>query len=343
MLRTSAALLAGLALAALARADGPDPAVKAAIEKGLKRIEAGAGNYPTHRQCFSCHHQAMAVFSLTAARQRGFAVDADLLDAQVEFSLKTFHNREQIAKGRGVGGDSTAVGYVLNTLAAADHPADDTTAALVQYLLARQNRDGSWPVPAQRPPTMQSLFTNTALGLYALRRYGPARAEAGDEAHRKRIDAALGKARDFLVNGKPETTEDRVFRLRGLVWAGAEAKDVAGARDRLLEDQRDDGSWAQLAGLAGDAYATGTALVALRQAGLEAGHDAYRKGVKYLLDSQREDGSWVVQTRSKPLQVYFDNGDAGGKSQFISFAATNWAVLALLETIPPTPAEDNKP
>jgi hypothetical protein len=34
------------------------------------------------------------------------------------------------------------------------------------------------------------------------------------------------------------------------------------------------------------------------------------------------------------LQRYFDNGDAGGRSQFISFAATNWAVMALLEVVP---------
>src|SRR4051794_9660492 len=127
MVRTSAAILAGLALAAVGRAEGPDPAVKAAVEKALKRVEAGAGNYPTHRQCFSCHHQAMAIFSLTAARRRGLTVDADLLDSQVEFSLKTYRDHEPIARGRGVGGDSTAVGYVLNALAAADHPADDTT------------------------------------------------------------------------------------------------------------------------------------------------------------------------------------------------------------------------
>jgi len=55
--------------------------------------------------------------------------------------------------------------------------------------------------------------------------------------------------------------------------------------------------------------------------------------VKYLLRTQREDGAWVVQTRSRPLQAFFDNGDAGGKSQFISFAATNWAILALLELV----------
>ena len=51
----------------------------------------------------------MAVLSLTAARQRGFDIEADLVPKQVDFSLKTFRNRAQIAKGQGVGGDSTGV------------------------------------------------------------------------------------------------------------------------------------------------------------------------------------------------------------------------------------------
>jgi hypothetical protein len=75
-------------------------------------------------------------------------------------------------------------------------------------------------------------------------------------------------------------------------------------------------------------------LVTLRRAGLAATEKAHQKGVKYLIDSQLDDGAWFVQTRSKPLQKFFDNGDHGGKSQFISFAATNWAVLALLDTLP---------
>ena len=75
-------------------------------------------------------------------------------------------------------------------------------------------------------------------------------------------------------------------------------------------------------------------LFSARAAGLPADDPAYRKGIDYLLRTQKEDGSWIVQTRSRPLQVFFDNGDPGGKSQFISFAATNWAVLALLELYP---------
>src|SRR5260370_28901156 len=100
-MKTLAALLSGLALATAGRADDPpDAAVKAAVEKGLKRIETGVANYPKHRQCFSCHHQSMAIFSMTAARQRGFTVDDDLLKAQVAFSLKTFRNKAQIANGQ---------------------------------------------------------------------------------------------------------------------------------------------------------------------------------------------------------------------------------------------------
>src|SRR6516162_8569478 len=147
-MRTIAALLVGVVFATPIRADDALVAdAKAAIEKGLKRIEAGAVNYPKHRQCFSCHHQAMAVFSMTAARERGFPVDADLLKKVVDFSMRTFHNKALIAKGQGVGGDSVAVVYALHTFAAVDHPYDDTIAALVQYLLVKQRRDGAWPVP----------------------------------------------------------------------------------------------------------------------------------------------------------------------------------------------------
>ncbi len=332
-MRYLAAFVAILALTPLARAD-QDAAVKAAAQKGLKRVETGLVNYPKHRQCFSCHHHAVGVFSLTAARERGFDVDGEFVKKQIDFSLKTFRNRASIAKGQGVGGDSTSVVYMLNTLAAADYPADETTAALVQYLLVKQRKDGSWPFAAPRPPTMGSLFTNAGLAMKVLKRYGPPKDSDGAEELQKKIDAALAKARDWLIATKAVDNEDRVFKLIGLADAGADAKHVEAARAALLKEQREDGSWSQLADKPGDAYATATALVALRRGGLATTQPAYRKGVHYLLKTQTEDGAWVVQTRAKPLQAFFDNGDPGGKSQFISFAATNWALVALMETLP---------
>ena len=142
-MRSPIALLATLLCVAFARADdSQDRTVRTAIDKGLKRVEQGINSYPKHRQCFSCHHQAMAVLAMTGARQRGFTVDAELLQTQIDFSLKTFRNKTTIAQGKGVGGDSTGVVYVLHTFAAVERPYDDTTAALVEYLLVKQRKDG---------------------------------------------------------------------------------------------------------------------------------------------------------------------------------------------------------
>jgi N-acyl-D-amino-acid deacylase len=290
----------------------------------------------------------MAVLSVTSARRRGFSVGDDLVKRQVEFSLKSFRNKGRIAKGQGVGGDSTSVVYALHTFAAAERPHDETTVALVEYLLVKQRKDGAWPIPAfgDRPPTMGSLFTNAGLAVTVLKEHRPTKNDAEAAALRERIDASIEKGLAWLLANEAKSTEDKVFRLRGLVAAGSlnqradeagqkqSALEIESARDRLLKEQLRDGSWAQLADMPGDAYATATVLVALRQAGLATSHDAYQRGIKHLLETQRDDGAWIVQTRTRPLQVFFDNGDPGGKSQFISFVATNWAVLALLETSP---------
>lgn len=329
------AAIAGLALAAgPLGAETTDRDVRQAIEKGLKRIEQGVINYPKFRNCFSCHHQAMATFTMTGAKPRGFAVDDELVRKVVDFSLKSFRNKANIAKGQGVGGEATSVVYALQTFAAADRPRDDTMAALVEYLLVRQRKDGSWAAGGDRQPTMGSQFTVMGLALGMLKKYSPEPHEAGAAELQKRIDEAVTNGLAWLAATKPSSTEDKVFHLRGLVDAEALPDVVMAARDRLLKEQREDGSWAQLAKMSGDAYATGTVLVALRYAGLSPTDSAYQKGVRYLLDSQRDDGAWIVQTRARPIQIFFDNGDPGEKSQFISYAATNWALLALLETQP---------
>jgi N-acyl-D-amino-acid deacylase len=331
-MRFTTAIFFALAVTAPASAD---EATRAAVEKALKAIARGVTNYPTHRQCFSCHHQAMGVLAMTAAQKHGFDVDKDLIQKQIDFSLKTFRNKSTIAKGQGVGGDSNGVIHALQMFAAVERPHDETTAALVEYLLVKQRKDGAWPIAplGDRPPTMGSLFTNVGLAISVLKKYGPPE-DATDAKAQARIDAALTKARTWLLANEPASTEDKVFHLRGLVDAGVDAKHIESARAGLVKDQRKDGAWGQLAKMAGDPYATATALVSLRRAGLATTDKAHQQGIKYLLESQRDNGAWFVQTRSKPLQKYFDNGDHGGKSQFISFAATNWAVLALLEDSP---------
>jgi hypothetical protein len=80
---------------------------------------------------------------------------------------------------------------------------------------------------------------------------------------------------------------------------------VRKSASQLLTLQRSDGGWGQIAPLPSDAYATGQALVALRQSGIVAPDNAnYRRGLQYLLQSQLEDGSWLIRTRSLSFQPY---------------------------------------
>src|SRR5262245_5706207 len=87
---------------ATARGNGD---VRAAVEKGLRRLQAGAANYVKNATCFSCHHQFHALTVLPAAKKRGFTIDEKLLQKQISFTLDTFRPQdEEIRKGRAIPG-----------------------------------------------------------------------------------------------------------------------------------------------------------------------------------------------------------------------------------------------
>jgi squalene cyclase len=110
---------------------------------------------------------------------------------------------------------------------------------------------------------------------------------------------------------------------------GFTAEEMGAATKELLSLQRDDGGWNQLPEMESDPYATGTVLVALRDASIQSSDAAYQRGLRFLLKTQQGDGSWHVKSRSKPFQTYFETGFPHGKDQFISAAASGWATTAL--------------
>ena len=75
----------------------------------------------------------------------------------------------------------------------------------------------------------------------------------------------MDRARAWLTTAQANSTEERAFRLLGLSWAGASNEVIKRAARDLLASQRDDGGWAQVETMGSDAYATGEALVALRE------------------------------------------------------------------------------
>jgi ankyrin repeat protein len=281
--------------------------------------------------CVSCHHQALPAMAVGLARGRGFAVDRVAEREQAEETLRTLApGRERQLQGFGVA-DRLDPAYLLAGLAAAGQAPDRTTDALAHYLTLKQAKDGRWRAEMPRTPMEGSDFTSTALGIRALRAYAP-------KGRAEEIARRVGRARRWLLTASSRTTEDRAFRLLGLTWAGTQAGELRDFADALLAGQGADGSWAQARGMAGDAYATGQALVALHQAGgLTVTDPAYRKGVQSLLKMQLRDGSWFVPTRSLPVQPYFESGFPHGRSQFISCAGTAWSAMALALAEPPPP------
>jgi hypothetical protein len=109
----------------------------------------------------------------------------------------------------------------------------------------------------------------------------------------------------------------------------------------LKAAQNQDGSWSQLTGFRGDAYATGETLYALNLSGNVSTDDpVYQKGVQWLLHNQLEDGSWFVPTRAVPVQPHtFESGFPHGWNQFVSDGASSWAAMALLLTLPDVPRQ----
>ena len=49
---------------------------------------------------------------------------------------------------------------------------------------------------------------------------------------------------------------------------------------------------------------------------------------------QLEDGSWLVRSRSKPFQAYFESGFPHGHDQWVSSNGTAWAAIALSYATP---------
>src|SRR5438874_13382801 len=84
-----AGLLMILRLETLAQGAPPGPSperIKAAITKSLPLLENSAAEYTDHRDCFSCHHQALPVLALSLLQPRGFRISAEGLQKQLQFT-----------------------------------------------------------------------------------------------------------------------------------------------------------------------------------------------------------------------------------------------------------------
>ena len=318
------------AVDALRRAGASDgAAIAGSAGKAIALLQRSGAEFTRVSGCFSCHHQSLPQMALGIARAHGLPVDEAVARPQVDATvsvLKRVHE-EAVRNRDRIPDVPISVSYALLGLSAAHYKADVITDAMVQAIAAWQGSDGAFqPLPPMRPPIESNAFAATALSLRALQLYGT------------RQDARIARAADWLRIAVPRTTEERAMQLLGLAWANAPADEMRRSADALLAEQRQDGGWAQLPALETDAYATGQALVALQTAGHDTASPAYRRGVSFLLRTQFPDGSWLVRSRTFPVQPLRDSGFPHGRHQWISAAGTSWAAMALALAVPPPDA-----
>jgi hypothetical protein len=94
----------------------------------------------------------------------------------------------------------------------------------------------------------------------------------------------------------------------------------------LLALQRADGGWSQtVPKWKSDAFATGQTLFVLSLVGFTAKRPEIKRGIDFLVATQKSDGSWPMLSRSTP------DGSPGSAKLLtpITCAATSWATLGL--------------
>jgi len=309
----------------------PAPSVRAALQRSIPLLQRGDVTFIQKTGCISCHSNTLTAMTISVARAHRLPLDESIARQQrttIARLLDSLREPALVATGT----LTNAASNILIGLAAERHPADAATDAAAHFIKMHQLADGRWRnwLIDHRPPLQGSDIDVTATSIRALMAYAP-------NTQRAEYDKAIGRAAAWLMKVEPRTTDERAMQLLGLKWSGMAAGNEPLRRlgRALLGEQRSDGGWAQLPTLGSDAYATGQTLYSLHESGMLAATDsAYQRGVKYLMNTQLEDGSWYVKTRSIPFQPYFESGFPHGPDQWISSAATNWASMALALTAP---------
>ncbi|HYP08596.1 MAG TPA: ankyrin repeat domain-containing protein [Bryobacteraceae bacterium] len=297
-----------------------------ALARSLPLLQASSAQFFKRSGCVGCHHQPMIARAQAVARAAGIPLDEDAAKEQLlQMRAQWVSLQEEFLQTLNPGGGANRLSENLLGLKAASYPADTITDSAVVDLADSQEPEGNWLAgeTQPRPPIAESEFAATTRAIQALRAYMiPAR----EQEFAQRI----ARARAWLLRAEPITTEDFTMRLWGLASSGASGADVKSATKALLRLQRPDGGWAANEHLTSDAYATAGALVALIDSkGLRSTDAPYKRGVDYLLSTQYPDGSWYVRSRAIKFQPYFESDFPFGHDQWISTAATAWAVQAI--------------
>ncbi len=342
-----AVLVPGLVFSPPAVAADPAPVPAATPQQVRQTVDRAVGYLQTEsaawlatRKCAACHHVPLPLWALGEAERQGYAVDKKFVAETVESLLgskdkllasRVFPNPadppDPRPQGRGLNMGLPFLAVAARALPSLTAGQQRSLKLVAEEIVKKQQPDGSWEFFAtlRRPPINENQTTDAAWIILALR------GETGPDAPESQR-AALAKATAWFDAAKPSGIhQDKVFKVLLAVRAGKPRQAVRATADELLALQRADGGWSQtLPELKSDAYATGQTLYVLSLAGYTAERPEIKRGMDFLVATQRPDGSWPMVSRSTP------DGSPGSAKLLtpITCAASSWATLGLARLAP---------
>ncbi|MEM8678862.1 MAG: prenyltransferase/squalene oxidase repeat-containing protein [Planctomycetota bacterium] len=269
-----------------------------AVARGLVFVREQGEDWIEMKGCASCHQVPSMLWSLHEGQRRGLFSESQALTDWSDWAFQ-WDNWDQSespidqheAAGKNV---ETISSFILGARAALN---EAQVKQFRQLLLATQNEDGSWSasgqLPKQKRSPAESDQVTTMWALLALSATAgtPCDADCGDavEASRQRAYAWL---QGFETGDSAEW-----WVARWLVERDMQPGDALPWLKHLLAQQQPDGGWGWLLSEPSDAFGTGLALYALRDAELASRHQpAIAAAQEYLRSTQQDDGSWPVNS-----------------------------------------------
>jgi len=298
------------------------PAVRAAVERALPFVAGGGIEWIEQRECISCHRVGFMVWSQALAASRGFDIDHARLKEWTDWSVDSLLEPEEMRPGKLVAhGNVEGLAQMIFSVAPEYRAARvETYARLLDILGSQQADDGTWKpggqLPGQKRPKSETGEVSTMWIALALGQISESDDSAGI---RNRAVSAVKPASDAI------SAEWYAVRML-LANQSGDTAEIVRCQDHLVASQHTDGGWGWILADPSDALATGQALYALAESGLDPQHPSIQSALNFLIDSQTNDGSWPVNgTKTK---------DKDDVMETATYWGTAWAVIGMCRCLP---------
>jgi hypothetical protein len=296
-----------------------DGQARQTAERAIPYIEKYGTAWIKERNCMACHYAGYMLWSLRDASERGFGIDKGKLAESTNWAISQ-------TDVHGFGYEGAAQMLIARDRSDLSENTVKRIDAMCDVIIKGQKKDGSWEpggqLPAQKRPLLETTHVSTMLCVLGL--------DSLDQPSRRAMacrDAGLMWLKKTPPNGQNPPVSSEWYAMRLLIEKRlGDPKRVEAIREQILAAQQPDGGWGWLRADKSDAFGTGVSVYALSQVGVPNSHPAIQKAWRFLIETQTDDGSWIVNGTK--------NGTKDKPHPFSGFWGSTWALLGLCHSLP---------